>query len=652
MLAALFLQASLLVKPLVLGDKPPETRAIASVRFGAADGQSGRTRSEQWIDKATARPGEFLALARQCAEKPSEMAKGLVGTYWKSMLAADTGDFLFSAAVGDVKQIHEGAHGGPSIDEVVAMRLERDAAVRQIFVSGTDAVARSKADGIVRELKAGADFAALAREKSDDKASALRGGDFAIYERGPSDELLRKAAFETNVGEIAGPIASPLGFHILQRVPVESVDPRLRDDLWAHGRAILVAFGGAKGADPTLVREHEEAEKIANDLAARIRRGEDMALVAKSFNDDRGGRERGGDLGWIRRGVTSTPPFLDRLFLEPPGTLIGPLASQAGFVMFRREDPGPRSRIDLRKSALIALHRWALGGASDHLLSASEQRAFKTAAKLDPLTDSPGTWLDLESRVWRCSNASELVDRCADLPDSVRLPSGADVAVRALVSDYASALVEVEPEFTTKTWPALERAIDAEVGRLRGPLAMLGDSAIDEMLRDLGIRDPRTVVALYVDMGSSRIELARDGHGAIGVVSLGPIPEASRLQVVLFAAATAIDLATQGQHTILAELREALDAWAGENQAALQAVMSAESADVMSRAFDPTYLPQGSVFGATDFVHGWFDGYWASSSSANPNTGEVRGVWENYLSGKLTRAQVVDAIVPAAKTAK
>lgn len=63
--------------------------------------------------------------------------------------------------------------------------------------------------------ESGADFAAIAKSSSDDP-SASSGGDLGYLKRGDALPALEKAAFPLRVGEVAGPIKTDLGFHILQ----------------------------------------------------------------------------------------------------------------------------------------------------------------------------------------------------------------------------------------------------------------------------------------------------------------------------------------------------------------------------------------------------------------------------------------------------
>lgn len=79
-------------------------------------------------------------------------------------------------------------------------------------------VAEEAAAGAIRkELESGADFATIAAEQSNDVASAAAGGDLGCFERGaagPRTEFER-VAFATSEGELAGPVESRYGYHVL-----------------------------------------------------------------------------------------------------------------------------------------------------------------------------------------------------------------------------------------------------------------------------------------------------------------------------------------------------------------------------------------------------------------------------------------------------
>ena len=72
------------------------------------------------------------------------------------------------------------------------------------------------AKDILKRAKSGEDFAALARENSQDKGSGARGGDLGYFERGRMVKPFEDAAFGANAGDIVGPVESQFGFHIIK----------------------------------------------------------------------------------------------------------------------------------------------------------------------------------------------------------------------------------------------------------------------------------------------------------------------------------------------------------------------------------------------------------------------------------------------------
>ncbi len=345
-LALVCFQTSLLARPLYLDEAPPELRSVRHVLLGFAGARNappGTTRSrEQAQEFATelaqrARAGEdFAALVRAHSQAPDAQSGGVLGTFARGMLEPRLDEFLFAAEPAAVSDPLETPAGW-----ALLQRIDTQAAVLQIRIDvkqpADEAPARARLARLLAQLTPGADFAKLAREFSDDADSRARGGQFAVYERGASDQLLKQAAFELSIGEVSQPVRSPLGYHVLKRVAPAELDPALRENHWVRLRAILVQYDLAQGADMSRAPDQKKAREIADALVARIRKGEEMQQVAAEFNDDPGGKQRKGDLGWIHRGAPNLVPALAQAALLPVGTLAEPLLSPFGYVIVRRE---------------------------------------------------------------------------------------------------------------------------------------------------------------------------------------------------------------------------------------------------------------------------------------------------------------------------
>jgi len=80
-----------------------------------------------------------------------------------------------------------------------------------------DAAAKAKAENLVKQLRAGADFGKLARENSGDPSSSSKGGDMGFVDRGMTVDPFDRAAFSIPLNTISDPIRSKeFGYHIIK----------------------------------------------------------------------------------------------------------------------------------------------------------------------------------------------------------------------------------------------------------------------------------------------------------------------------------------------------------------------------------------------------------------------------------------------------
>ena len=75
---------------------------------------------------------------------------------------------------------------------------------------------RKKADDTLAKVKAGEDFAKLARENSEDPGSAPNGGDLGFFRRGQMVGPFEDAAFALTIGQISGIVETQYGYHIIK----------------------------------------------------------------------------------------------------------------------------------------------------------------------------------------------------------------------------------------------------------------------------------------------------------------------------------------------------------------------------------------------------------------------------------------------------
>jgi len=78
------------------------------------------------------------------------------------------------------------------------------------------AQAKAKAQAVLKQVRGGGDFAALARAESQDTGSAQNGGDLGFFPKGQMTPAFEQAAFSTKPGTVSGLVETPFGFHIIK----------------------------------------------------------------------------------------------------------------------------------------------------------------------------------------------------------------------------------------------------------------------------------------------------------------------------------------------------------------------------------------------------------------------------------------------------
>ena len=104
--------------------------------------------------------------------------------------------------------------------------------------AATKAAARAKAEDVLKQARAGADFAKLARTYSND-ASAPRGGDLGFFPKGQMVPAFEAAVFALAPNEISDVVETPFGFHVIkmlekrtaQSVPFGQAAPQIEQYL-------------------------------------------------------------------------------------------------------------------------------------------------------------------------------------------------------------------------------------------------------------------------------------------------------------------------------------------------------------------------------------------------------------------------------------
>ncbi|MEO0305590.1 MAG: peptidylprolyl isomerase, partial [candidate division WOR-3 bacterium] len=179
--------------------------------------------------------------------------------------------------------------------------------------------ARKRTDEVFKELKSGSDFGYIALKYSDDKATAVNGGDIGFIQRGTFPPEIEEKIFSYKKGEIIEPIQGDLGFFIFQVVDKKEDKIRLRQ--------IVIATLPSK--EDTL-RAKEKAKEAF--LFAKEKGFEE---AVKKYSEDPLTKDRKGYLGFVpidrlREEVRSS------LLKAENGEILGPFYLDFGYHIFKR----------------------------------------------------------------------------------------------------------------------------------------------------------------------------------------------------------------------------------------------------------------------------------------------------------------------------
>lgn len=104
---------------------------------------------------------------------------------------------------------------------------------------------------------------------------------------------------------------------------------------WITAQHVLVAFKGAKNAQPNVKRSKEEAKKRAEEVAAKAKAGEDFTALVKEYSDDTATLDRLGSVGKFKP-ESMAKPFSDAAFALKVEGVSDPVETQFGFHVIKR----------------------------------------------------------------------------------------------------------------------------------------------------------------------------------------------------------------------------------------------------------------------------------------------------------------------------
>ena len=352
---------------------------------------------------------------------------------------------------------------------------------RHILITGKDdAAALALARQVLSQAKSGKDFGELAKQYSQDPGSAQNGGDLGWAERSTFVKPFADALYGMSVGEIAGPVKTQYGYHIIRLEEIQ----RGKSKSFEEARPELEAqLRRARATDRFGEIQEQLQAKLAEPNA-------DINALAQQYNLQPGEvKEFVKGAGGVPLGAA--PQLQELLFGEPPlaaGKLGGPvLLGDDRLVIFKvleHRAPAPKPLAEVRDSIVEAITKEegthaALGVAQrarDELLKGA---SFDTVAQELKVSADPAHFIGRNDP----SVPAQLREAAFDLAK----PAGKPEFEALALNDGGAALLAVSAVRTTPTHEA-----EAEKGRVQQESERLGTAAalayVEEVRRTASVR--------------------------------------------------------------------------------------------------------------------------------------------------------------------
>jgi len=193
-----------------------------------------------------------------------------------------------------------------------------------------DAAVKAKAEDVLKQARAGGDFAELAKKFSEDTDSAKNGGDLDYFGRGRMVPEFDQAVFAMQPGTISDLVKTQYGYHIIKLVDKKNATTRPLAEVRQQLTEQLA---------------YQRAQAQAADLAQNLEK-----QITKAADLDKVGKAQGltvQESGFFARdepilGLGPSPEAANKAFDMKTGDVAGPLRASRGFVfqtLVSKQDP-------------------------------------------------------------------------------------------------------------------------------------------------------------------------------------------------------------------------------------------------------------------------------------------------------------------------
>lgn len=214
-------------------DSVAEAEALAKINLARERVTTGVEKKvkkgRKWV--AVREPEAFADVAREMTEDPAGKENGgELGWIQVFRYVYPFEDAVYNTPVGEVTEVFRSPYGFhiALVEEERPYEEVHAAHIMKMMPRGAEQTAmdtKKDIDSLYQVVLAGADFAEVATAHSDDKGSAMRGGDLGWFGRGMMVQPFENITFDMQPGEMSEPFPTRFGWHFVKLYDKRGIQP-------------------------------------------------------------------------------------------------------------------------------------------------------------------------------------------------------------------------------------------------------------------------------------------------------------------------------------------------------------------------------------------------------------------------------------------
>lgn len=337
--------------------------------------------------------------------------------------------------------------------------------------------AEKKAGEVLGKIISGGDFAALAKEFSEDENTKENGGDLGWITELDNPEIFNLAK-EINIGQTSLELLKSSQGHEIIKVE----DKRTKTDPFSNKQErevkashLLICHNEIEGCESGFSKD--DALESINELKEQAT-PDNFAQLVREHTTEPGGAEREGDLGWFGRGMM-IEPFEEVVFTQAVKTISSVVETQFGYHLIYKQDERDRQEHKVRHILVRTKTAEDIIGPQQEwkITELTGKNLKRSVVQFNPNNNSPEVGLEFDSEGAKLFE--EITERNVGGPVAIFL-DGFPISVPTVNEKITGGKAVITGSFNIKEAKLLAQRLNA--GALPVPINLISQQTIGASL--------------------------------------------------------------------------------------------------------------------------------------------------------------------------